>query len=376
MKYIQILKNQIKSHTISITLFIVAYIISVLGLSVVVSDFNSKVDYAYELNSGINSNSVNLTLISDKIKSLDKYLFSDINKNSYISFDFDVTFDNASNENFYLSAYYFNDSEPNFYPIKEGRFIKNSDIQENKKVMVIGKNLEEFVYSKDDNKFINIGDEVFEIIGMLESKNKDSLWNYSCFVPLTSIPKQCLNSNFLGNYSSILTSADGCQATDISSIGKKLKTIDSNSMIETGEIDNASNFVSNVLLDNSRSLDIIKSILFFSVLNIICVSIFWIKDRRKEIAIRKAFGFSNKQISYLLISEFLSITIFASLITIIINILLALILKLLFDYTLIITYLNLIAIIVMSIFIAIIISIIPIIKSLSYQPIELIKDNI
>lgn len=62
-----------------------------------------------------------------------------------------------------------------------------------------------------------------------------------------------------------------------------------------------------------------KFLIIIGICNIVIVSAFWIEDRKKEIAIRKAFGANRKQISLMIFKELLILSIFASLIAIILQ---------------------------------------------------------
>lgn len=103
-----------------------------------------------------------------------------------------------------------------------------------------------------------------------------------------------------------------------------------------------------------------KAMLFIiGISNIIIVSTFWIIDRRKEIAIRKAFGSNKMQITLMIFKELFILAITSSIISIILQYLFMSIGGKYFDFNITPSFINLIVVSIAAFVVSIIATIIP-----------------
>jgi len=109
------------------------------------------------------------------------------------------------------------------------------------------------------------------------------------------------------------------------------------------------------------------------VCNVMIVSTFWIMDRMKEIAIRKAFGSNKKHISLLIFKELFLLSLVASFIAVIIQIVLIFLAKRYFDFIINPSITNLIVVCFYSFVISIIASIIPVYRALKMEVAQCLK---
>lgn len=114
-------------------------------------------------------------------------------------------------------------------------------------------------------------------------------------------------------------------------------------------------------------------LIIIGICNIVIVSTFWILDRKKEIAIRKAFGTDKIRIALMIFKEILFLSVFSGILTIILQFIFMNIGGKLLNLNIKPSLTNLIAVSGAAFIIAIIASIIPTINALRIQISECLK---
>lgn len=188
--------------------------------------------------------------------------------------------------------------------IKKGNFLSASQSNSNGMLAVIGKMYKKDLYKKGTDYYIIINHCEYKVIG-ITSSSQDGNKIYIPYKAFMKIYGQSLISNF---------------------------------MLSIRKIDLNNNAVMNELYSNLNSTDVITNlnngdmnysyssffILGFAVLiiasiNIISFTSFWIIDRKKEIALRKTTGATNKDIREQIFSEILSISLIALILALILQ---------------------------------------------------------
>ncbi len=100
-------------------------------------------------------------------------------------------------------------------------------------------------------------------------------------------------------------------------IKKNLKSTSKNSLISYRKINDSKNIFNNVL---SQSNVIAIGLFFFALLNTIIISYYWIAVRKREIAIRKSFGFTNYQILKIIFKELFQLILLSTLCSLIVQV--------------------------------------------------------
>lgn len=119
--------------------------------------------------------------------------------------------------------------------------------------------------------------------------------------------------------------------------------------------------------DQKDSISNKNLLIIIGICNIIIVSTFWIVDRRKEIAIRKAFGASKKSITFMLFKELFTLAILSSIISVILQYIFITIGGKFFNYNVKPSFINLMAVSVSAFFVSIIAAIIPVRNALHME---------
>ncbi|MFH1612756.1 MAG: ABC transporter permease [bacterium] len=206
--------------------------------------------------------------------------------------------------------------------LAEGKFFNNKDVESNKKLAVVGKIIVEDLYKNTNpiGKKINVGDKKLTIIGVLQEKGMFMGQNMDdCIViPITTaqdilgfstinrmlvkIPNSCDVENAIIEIKKILSKE----------MDKKDFTVKSQS-----ELLNMVNTFANVL---NIVMSFIASIsLFVGGIGIMNIMIVVVKERTKEIGIRKAIGATFHNILFQFITESAIISITGGLIGIILS---------------------------------------------------------
>lgn len=376
MNILNVFIKQIKAHPVTVVFFIIGYFISTLILSIGLSNIINMRNLIIEKNNGIYKNSLNVYISSSKGISFEDFTstFKDISDKSKIRFNTTTTYINNSNTEYGIIAEYFKSNDNSNFPILKGRYYTTDEVKNNEKVVVIGKQLKQFTYESNNKQKIKLGSDEYVVIGIAGYENQESTWDKTIFMPITALPENSkLNYFRLKSSTFLLISEDNKEASDIQVLSDDMKKFDSETNIQVQRAEESQNVLLSVIGQNMQFLIIAGIVFVFSIINIINISSFWINERKSEMAIRKAFGVSNLQISALLFMEFMSITLVTTILSLLFQLGLNLVVKSISGYYISISVGNFIFAIFMSVVTALITVIIPSIKVLKISPIEALK---
>lgn len=377
MNFLNLFKKQLKNNPITIIMFIFIFYISSLGLSVLVSTISKFSNEMTEYYDAFDDYTVAGSLVysdgyynnSDMIKALST-IKEDIKfRTSFESFKI-----NSIDDRKVVISDSFKDTWDITYPILSGRFYTAEEIKKGEKVVLLGKNIAEKYLNNDTNK-ISIDNEIYKVIGIVGYNNKISAFDENIFIPLTSLSKMTLNGfESIFSRQIFLSGKYDFPVKEIFNLEKSLKKI--NNAISLDSIEKIKKDISGVsdgITVYSGEVVVIVICMLFAILNMILINYFWIKDRRFEIGIRKAFGIKDRHIAMLLLCEFLSVVMVSSILAMISQIGLSIFLKISESYSLEFNIYNFFIIIAFNIFISILVSLLPIIKAIKISPIEIVK---
>lgn len=377
MNFFKLFKKQLKSNPITILIFITIFFISSLGLSLLVSTIHN---FTYEFDDFYGSFE-KYTLEVPFTYGVEGYnnekmlkALSKIDEEFRVRTSLEYFKINGIDQRDVVIAEGFKGNWGSTYPILEGTFYTEQDIKNGEKVVLLGKNIAK-KYLDKENKLINIDDEEYKVIGIVGYKGKESAFDNSIFMPITALSRIALNSFESIPYRKIyLSGREKYPTIGVETVVDELKK--QGSQVAPGEaveVEKKEPGILGALTVYSGELLTVAITIIFAILNVILINYFWIKDRRFEIGVRKAFGIKNKSIALLLVCEFLSIVIVASILTIITHITISLILNNFYSFYLSFNIYNILAIIIFNIVISSLVSILPIKKAMAISPIEIVK---
>ncbi|MBC8060653.1 MAG: FtsX-like permease family protein [Clostridiaceae bacterium] len=317
---LNIIKRQFKFHKTATLLIIISYIMSITFISVGISYLNESRDTYLDNHSGDVKNSMLLSIEFDKSFSTDKFI-------AYISNSkYDIKINSTTklgNNDVTIFGHEFENKafwKPN---LLSGHYFNNEDYR-NKKVAVVGSNLKQYCFTKSGKTYINLDNETFLVLGIIGRDKREVLWSRAIFMPM-----QCLTKNML------LPLVENSKLQVFISSSKQLSSTESDDIIKDFENQFKGIKATKISIDEgyngmSSTINVlmVSSLVFVvSIVNIFAMTLFWIIDRRKEIAVRKVLGFTNGDVIKQILKEMLVISTLAMLLSFLLQCLLNIIIN-------------------------------------------------
>jgi len=269
------------------------------------------------------------------------------------------------------------------YDLERGRNFSTQEIQFGNHVAIIGKEVEEALFSKTEDpidKVIAIGSGKYKIIGVLKPKGNSSGFGGDkvAILPLSNVrqyfskPNMTFTINVMCQNSQLMNVAVG-EATGAFRIVRKLKTGEENNF----EITKSDN-LANLLIENIQKVTMGATVIgiitllgaAIGLMNIMLVSV---SERTREIGIRKAVGATKKIIRAQFLVEALVICQMGGFAGTILGMALGNVLAYLFDISFIIPWFWIIMSIILCLFVGTLSGIYPAIKASKLDPIDALR---
>ena len=207
--------------------------------------------------------------------------------------------------------------------IRSGRFLNQMDIDKNRKICVIGERIQKELFDEDVNpigKYIKISNIYFQVVGVYKQNNTDFFeGDDSIFIPFTTFKKVYNSGNRIG-----WMVIAGYGGEDIVRIEEEAKTLlkrrysvhpDDERAFGTANLGEMFGKITG-FLKGLRFTALIVGIatIFAGVIAIGNILLITVKERTKEIGIRRALGAKPWEIRGQIILESIFLTILAGLI--------------------------------------------------------------
>ncbi|MCX2681787.1 ABC transporter permease [Galbibacter sp. EGI 63066] len=213
--------------------------------------------------------------------------------------------------------------------IVEGRFLNQSDIDESKKVCVIGLDAYKLLFDKGENaigKFIQVNGIYFMVVGVYKrNDNINFEGENAVFVPFTTFQKVFNTGNKIGWMAILIHPGKQVKVAEnkIKTLMKEKYNVHPNDVRAFGSFD-----MSEVFTGISAFVMVLQGFSFFvgiftllagviAVSNILLITV---KERTNEIGVRRALGATPKIIKRQIILESIVLTTFAGLIGFVISV--------------------------------------------------------
>ena len=200
----------------------------------------------------------------------------------------------------------------------EGRFLEPEDLKKQKKSVVLGRMVVQDLMKGQNpvGKYINIGSGMYEIVGVFSSNTNDDREERMIFVPITTL-QTIYGTDDLPTIS--ITPVDGISTDDLAEFAENVKS-DLKAKHSISPTDQAGIRVwdsSEEMSDTNAFFFALTVIVFFigggsliaGIVSIGNIMVFSVKERTKEIGIRKALGATPVNIIGLIMQEAIMITI-------------------------------------------------------------------
>lgn len=372
------IKYELVRHPIGTMFLIIGYTISLLMISIGITNIVKMQEIALARTEGTPQNALVINGQFDSEIDFNQFLsiFNGINKESNIIFSEITTYidESKKNELFEINCELFNKIQDWRYPILEGSYYDTEDIKYSNKVILIGKQLNKYTFREHEEKYIKVAGEKYKVLGIIGDKKKSTPWDYQLFMPITSIPKSIKNELIdLKNVSCTIYNSHISTLNDCEIIKKNILKMDDKATITINELENKQEMIANTFGSNDTLIITAFLIFIISIINSTNMTSFWIDERKLEIGIKKAFGFNNYNISFMIFKEIISIIFIASIVSLIIQFGMSVFLTDVFKFSLDISIQNFIVALVCTFISALVSSSIPIYKALKIKPIEALK---
>lgn len=203
--------------------------------------------------------------------------------------------------------------------IQQGRFVNQLDLDEKRKVAVIGRRVFDELFGKDEkaiNQYIRIGSIYYQVIGVFNSKHTGQ-WgdnqNQEIFIPFTTCQLVYNYNNIVGNFS-----ITGHSHIDMNELEKEVKTV----LAELHSIhpdDTGAFGCANVGMQFKKMNGLFIGInglvwmvgigtLLAGIIGISNIMLIIIKERTQEIGVKRAIGASPINIIGTVITESVFLT--------------------------------------------------------------------
>ena len=252
--------------------------------------------YGYKImNPFSNDTSKNISLSSESEKDIRNILGEYSNTSLYI--------DNINLDVCFGQAVYYNDFKVNI-PIISGRFLSQDDFKSSSNYIVIGRELEKYIKKINNKDIIKLNDIDYEVIGVMGEDDKVSILDSRFFINLNGYLR---DSNITKDLTFTLTTSSNSYDSLLSELNKKFKdfTVD----------DLESNVLSTVAINSESSMLLAGIMVILFVLNIINITTYYVKDKLKEIGIRKNYGARSINIFKNILKDYIIIITLSSIIS-------------------------------------------------------------
>ena len=202
--------------------------------------------------------------------------------------------------------------------LMKGRFINEDDIKNRTKYTVIGRRVALDLFGEEDpmGKFIDVGDTVFKIIGVFQDSGGEYEESY-LYIPYTT--RQLIEKGNDKVDQIILSYKPSIGYTGAMEFEKKLRLFLKNKK-SIDPTDQSGIFIRNVTEDlkrNQQFAGVLQYIVLFvaigtliaGIIGISNIMVFVVKERTKELGIRKALGATPKSVISMILQESIFITI-------------------------------------------------------------------
>lgn len=215
----------------------------------------------------------------------------------------------------YIPASYASDCIPGSYPLLfkgnngifpllEGEYFSYENVKNKDRIALVGKDVVLLLPEINGKKHVKLSGTSYEVIGVVGYKNKSSVWDWSVYFPINSLPDKDQSNLSSPQLQMVLYSKSG----SIEEQFEKVKALFS----ETGiDILQAQKVVPDKMsfwqAISFRNFDNLIIYIFFvvSLINSLNIAFNWVSERSYQIGIKKAFGHSDWHIINSLFLEML-----------------------------------------------------------------------
>ncbi len=276
------------------------------------------------------------------------------------------------------SGEYFVDENVWHFPLVRGEYYTVDDVKKGNKVVLIGASLEDNAYKKNNKEYIKIEGEEYIVKGILGFENQASQWDRRMVMPCTAFPKSYFEKAINDKYDTliyVIYREDGDYSKDITTITNRVEKIFNNVVVNCDGPIYSESVLNQVAVNPDKILLIALVGYIVTLILSINITVFWMENRRYEISLRKAMGFSNGSIVKMIFGEMMGFVFIAFVLALLLQLVLNAVMGSIVDYVLKIYLPNLLVGIAVVFITSAITSVLPVAKAIKVQPAEVLKEK-
>lgn len=274
-----------------------------------------------------------------------------------------------------VKAEWFDNDNVWHYPLCKGKYFTKKQIDNHEKVILIGKKFQHLIKKKNDNtEYVTIEGKDYTVCGIIGFKDISTDLDQTICIPITAIPDSYQDYILSCNFSFVMYNKEDKKLESISNLKEEFsKKFDNVQILDNGPLP-SDNIARKILYQKTNGIFFISIIGYLSSLvYAINIVAFWIEKRKYEMALKKAVGYSNKQLAYSLYKEMFSISCISCIIGLSIQFILKNILSRYISSSIKINLVNIIISIITILITSLLTSIWPIRKVMKIEPIKMLK---
>ena len=194
------------------------------------------------------------------------------------------------------------------YPMINGHIPGTVENDFRKNSVALGRDKYKYSYERDGKHYVTLDHQEYEVVGVIGSEKSD-YWDYKIVFNINCISESTRKKlNSFQNQVITLSSNSNDLSGSYEIIYNNIKVADSiSNIVPYKKNSTGDNTISNTL--NKENIKLNNMVYFFCLLNCIILSVFWIVQRKKELAIKKTFGYSNIMLMAEIASNIISMMI-------------------------------------------------------------------
>lgn len=297
--------------------FILIFILTVIILffSLGLSKVKNFSELAYENEYYLGNNCIELKVDEFETSSYEEIIKSITDNCSYNLFN-----TRMPGQSYSANGIYLNEDLKVVPYIIEGRFFSKEDFSSlyEENLVVIGKGLLDNVETIDGDKYIFFNNNMCKVIGVIGDEKKQKMLDYTLIFNLKDLYGNSQYPKVSDGWYLSSTDKTSDLYGAIDKVNEFIKK-DSNTRFTVSKHNIQPNPIITALKGTSGVTVYFACFVIVISLNIFIIVKQWIGDKIKEIGVRKAFGAKNKQIYKLIFKEYVMISLFSSLIALLIQ---------------------------------------------------------
>lgn len=181
------------------------------------------------------------------------------------------------------------------YPLVQGHIPGTDSEDIGKNVVALGRDKYKYAYEKDGNKYVTLDGEDYQVVGVIGSENSD-YWDYRIVFNINCMAQNTIN-NIIKAQQYVVTIYSNFynMSNSYETFSKNILKQDNMCNIVAYQKQSTGESTINTTLSRANIKTNIM-VYIFCLFNCIIISMFWLIQRKKELAIKKVFGYSNVKI--------------------------------------------------------------------------------